>query len=118
MKQKTSVWSEAIKTSMISASGRKQSRLESLLVFVEAADRAEEAGYGPIGYQRVSDKIGIMIRDINSMYLFENREVSRSRLLQLQNACPEQVSALLTHDLNSGQIRSIGEVLTDIRLEA
>jgi len=109
-------WKKIIRGEMGSnPDNESKAALEALLVFVEAADRAEEAGYGPVSY---TEDGGIMISDLSPNYLFEPKEKLQSRLLGLQAIAPDQVKALITHDLNSGEIKSIEKVLSAIRGES
>ena len=107
------IWAEAIKRSREGHDdGPRYSGLGCLLVFVEAADRSERDGYGPVEYRGK----GIIIRDLSPMYLYESRERLQERLLGLQALLPGLVVALVTHDLSSGEIKDLAAAITELRM--
>ena len=106
----TSSWKRAILASIESSkSSTKIIVLEAVLYFVK---EAEDSSNPDIWYEKDSrsGKIGIVIRRMSS-------ERERSMLLGLTARYPEFVRALVTHDLNSGQIMNLGGLISEIRLD-
>lgn len=107
-------WAE-IAEDMAMHYGCTSSKGEALVTLSQICKKADE---GVVEYIERGGKIGIKgaIPSCIENGLDFSQESMRGRLSCLGSLYPEKCHALITHDLNSFEIVSIGELITEIRM--